>query len=56
MWSGTPEPIDAAVYRSGPPGRWPSSQRPIQPELGIPVRMPLIQIAIELKWLRSAFG
>ncbi len=55
MCSGTPEPIDAAAYRFGVEYR-PSSHRPTQPVDRVPLRMALIQIAIELKWLRSWLG
>ncbi len=55
-WSGTLVPIVAARKASKP--LTPSSQRPSQPVVGGPgvLARPRIQIAIELKWLKSGLG
>ena len=54
--SGTDPPIEAPAKRLRLPPRWPSSQRPIQPDVGRVPGLPDIQFAIDVKCERFGFG
>ena len=52
MWSGTDGPI-VTPRRPAADSGTPSSQRPIHPESRALSEVPAIQVAVEVKWLRS---